>query len=155
MAPTATKPLTSPPTADPVNWTNRMVAATRPCRPCGLARWLGLLALTVQLGTPIPDTIQARKSTGDLLQAFGIMLRTRCPERLEPWLQQAAATDIQELCSFVGGIERDYATVANALRYSYSQGPVEGQITRLKLLKRAMYGRAKPDLLEQRLLYLL
>ena len=37
--------------------------------------------------------------------------------------------------------------------YSYSQGPVEGQITRLKLLKRAMYGRAKADLLEQRLLY--
>jgi transposase len=89
----------------------------------------------------------------EVLQAFGSLLRTRCPERLEPWLQQAVATGIPELRSFVGGIERDYAAVANALRYSYSQGPVEGQITRLKLLKRAMYGRAKADLLEQRLLY--
>ena len=89
----------------------------------------------------------------EVLQAFRILLRNRCPERLEPWLQQAAATGIPELRSFVGGIERDYAAVANALQYSYSQGPVEGQITRLKLLKRAMYGRAKADLLEQRLLY--
>ena len=77
----------------------------------------------------------------------------RCPERLEPWLQQAVATGIPELRSFVGGIERDYSAVANALQYSYSQGPVEGQITRLKLLKRAMYGGAKADLLEWRLLY--
>jgi transposase len=89
----------------------------------------------------------------EVLQAFGRMLRTRCAERLEPWLQQAAATGISELCSFVGGIERDYAAVANALQYAFSQGPVEGQITRLKLLKRAMYGRAKPDLLERRVLF--
>lgn len=89
----------------------------------------------------------------EVLQAFRILLRNRCPERLAPWLQQAAATGIPELRSFVGGIERDYAAVTNALQHSYSQGPVEGQITRLKLLKRAMYGRAKADLLEQRLLY--
>jgi transposase len=89
----------------------------------------------------------------ELLQAFGRLLRNHCLQHLDPWLQQAAATGIPELRSFVSGIERDYAAVANALQYSYSQGPVEGQITRLKLLKRAMYGRAKADLLEQRLLY--
>ena len=50
------------------------------------------------------------------------MLRNRCPERLEPWLQQAAATGIPELRSFVGGIERDYAAVANALRVFVQPG---------------------------------
>jgi transposase len=89
----------------------------------------------------------------DVLQAFGALLRGRGLEHLDPWLQQAAAAGIPELRRFVGGIERDYAAVANALRYPYSQGQVEGQITRLKLLKRAMYGRAKADLLQLRVLY--
>jgi transposase len=62
----------------------------------------------------------------EVLQAFGALLRGRCVEQLDPWLRQAAATGIPELRGFVAGIERDYPAVANALRYSYSQGQVEG-----------------------------
>jgi transposase len=88
-----------------------------------------------------------------LAQDFGALLRERCLAQLEPWLQRAAASGIQELRSFVWGVEREYTAVANALCLPGSQGQVEGQITRLKLLKRAMYGRAKVDLLQQRVLH--
>jgi len=88
-----------------------------------------------------------------LAQDFGALLRERCLARLEPWLQRAAASGMPELRSFVWGVERDYTAVANALCLPWSQGQVEGQITRLKLLKRAMYGRAKTDLLQQRVLH--
>ena len=58
-----------------------------------------------------------------------------------------------EACVPVAGIRRDEAAVRAALELPWSQGQVEGQITKLKLLKRQMYGRAKLDLLQQRLLH--
>jgi transposase len=88
-----------------------------------------------------------------LAQDFGALLRERCVAHLESWLQRATASGIPELRRFVWGVERDYTAVANALCLPWSQGQVEGQITRLKLLKRAMYGRAKADLLQQRVLH--
>jgi len=54
---------------------------------------------------------------------------------------------------FAAGIRQDYAAVAAALQYAWSNGQVEGQINRLKLIKRQMYGRAKLDVLKARLLY--
>lgn len=57
-----------------------------------------------------------------------------------------------EMRSFATGIQQDYVAVAAALVYEWSNGQVEGQINKLKLLKRQMYGRAKLDLLKARLL---
>ena len=57
-----------------------------------------------------------------------------------------------ELRGFASGIKRDYAAVKAALSLPWSQGQVEGQITRLKLLKRQMYGRAHFDVLRSRVL---
>ncbi len=57
-----------------------------------------------------------------------------------------------DLLSFVAGVRRNYVEVAAALALPYSNGQVQGQITRLKLIKRAMYGRANFDLLRQRVL---
>jgi transposase len=54
---------------------------------------------------------------------------------------------------FAAGLRQDYAAVAAAMEQVWSNGPVEGQITRLKLIKRQMYGRAKLDLLKARLLH--
>jgi len=54
--------------------------------------------------------------------------------------------------SEAGGIDRDYAAVKAALRLPYSTGPVEGNINRLKLIKRSGYGRAGFDLLRLRVL---
>ena len=56
------------------------------------------------------------------------------------------------IASFARGLRSDYAAVAAALRESWSNGQTEGQINRLKALKRQMYGRANIDLLKARLL---
>jgi transposase len=54
--------------------------------------------------------------------------------------------------SFAAGIRKDQFAVAAALVHPWSNGQTEGQITRLKLIKRQMYGRAKLDLLQARLI---
>ena len=69
------------------------------------------------------------------------------------WLDRADASGLPELRSFAAGIRRDRAAVAAALSLAWSNGQTEGQINRLKVLKRQMYGRAKLDLLEKRFLY--
>ena len=53
---------------------------------------------------------------------------------------------------FAGGVKKDIAAVRNAIVSPWSNGQTEGQITRLKLIKRQMYGRAKLDLLQARLI---
>ena len=83
---------------------------------------------------------------------FTEMLRKRQPEQLRPWLDVARASDLRELKSLAEGIERDYVAVEAALRLPYSTGPVEGNINRLKLIKRSGYGRAGFDLLRLRVL---
>lgn len=90
-------------------------------------------------------------------EAFAQLLRNRPAEdarqRLEQWMAEAEATEIPELTAFVTKLRQDSDAVSAALELPYSQGQTEGQITRLKLIKRAMYGRAKFDLLRQRVRY--
>lgn len=88
-----------------------------------------------------------------LAQAFTTMVRQRQNEALENWLEATEASNFATLRSFAGGIRRDYAAVKAALSMSYSNGVVEGNINRLKYLKRQMYGRANFDLLRKRVLY--
>jgi transposase len=57
------------------------------------------------------------------------------------------------LRGFATGIINDVAAVRAALSQPWSNGPVEGQVNRLKMLKRQMYGRAKFDLLRSRVLH--
>lgn len=83
---------------------------------------------------------------------FTEMLRKRQPERLRPWLEAAQASEFPELKSLATGMERDYSAVENGMRLPYSTGPVEGNINRLKLIKRSGYGRAGFDLLRIRVL---
>jgi len=83
---------------------------------------------------------------------FTEMLRKRQPEGLQPWLEAAQASEFGELKSLAAGMERDYAAVEAGLRLPYSTGPVEGNINRLKLIKRSGYGRAGFDLLRLRVL---
>ena len=87
-----------------------------------------------------------------LAQAFALMIRTRSAEALDPWLKEASSSEVPELHSFAAGIQRDHAAVLAALTYPWSQGQVEGQVHRLKLLKRQSYGRAGFDLLRHRVL---
>lgn len=87
-----------------------------------------------------------------LAQAFAQLVRTRNAKALEPWIEQAIESGVPELGSFVSGIRRDQTAVFNALSYVWSQGQVEGQIHRLKLLKRQSYGQAGFGLLRHRVL---
>jgi transposase len=86
----------------------------------------------------------------ELAQGFSRMLRERHPEMLDGWLKDASESDSPELCSFAEGLRSDYEAVREALCERWSNGQVEGQINRLKLLKRQMYGRANLDLLKRR-----
>ncbi len=85
-------------------------------------------------------------------QDFVLMVKQRKPKRLDPWLARAQKSASVELRGFATGIKRDDAAVKAALSLAWSQGQVEGQITRLKLLKRQMYGRARFELLRSRVL---
>ena len=76
----------------------------------------------------------------------------RCSEQLDPWLEQGERSDISEVVGFAQGLRRDHGAVKAALRYAWSQGPVEGHVNRLKTIKRQMYGRAGFTLLRRRVL---
>jgi len=88
-----------------------------------------------------------------LVQDFLIMVREQQGERLDGWLDAIQASQIPELQSFAQGIQRDKEAVVAGLTQLYSNGPVEAQVHKLKLVKRQMFGRAKLPLLRQRLLH--
>jgi transposase len=87
-----------------------------------------------------------------LAQEFGKLIRQRQGEKLEEWLHRAEASVIVELNHFATGLRGDYQAVKAALSYEWSQGQVEGQVNRLKFIKRQGYGRANFDLLRKRVL---
>jgi transposase len=102
-------------------------------------------AITVAaVETGVPALAAAR----DLLEPFHHMLRTRDTDALAPWV---ADTSGSLLASFGKGIRADLAAVKAALTQPWSNGQTEGQITKIKLVKRQMYGRAGLDLLRARL----
>jgi transposase len=87
-----------------------------------------------------------------LSQTFVLMLAERRDKDLDAWLLQAEHSGIAELKSFAQGLRRDYAAVRAAFSSRWSNGQVEAQVNCLKLQKRLMFGRAKFDLLRQRVL---
>ncbi len=91
--------------------------------------------------TASPALIEART----LLDLFHAMIPTRKPEQLELWIEAAQTSQI---AAFATGIRTDQAAVHTAIVEPWSSGQVEGQITRLKLVNRQMYGRANLDLLQ-------
>jgi transposase len=70
-------------------------------------------------------------------------------------MNKVEASGIQELQRFANGLERDKAAVLAGLTLVHSNGQVEGQVTRIKLIKRMMFGRAGFALLRQRVLHAL
>src|SRR6266446_139616 len=86
----------------------------------------------------------------DLAQDFTTLVRQRQPESLDPWLERASTSALEALRRFTGGLRDDYAAVQAGVTLPWSSGPVEGQINRLKMVKRQMFGRAHLDLLSRR-----
>jgi len=101
--------------------------------------------IVASIETSVPALAVARK----LVERFHRMVRARDADALAPWVADAAEG---LLASFVKGIRADLAAVRGALHEPWSNGQTEGQITKLKLVKRQMYGRAGLDLLRARLL---
>jgi transposase len=88
----------------------------------------------------------------DLAQSFREMIENRQSEKLDEWLEHAVESHIVEFERFADSLQTDYAAVKAALIYPWSNGQVEGQVNRLKTIKRQMYGRASFKLLRRRVL---
>jgi len=86
-------------------------------------------------------------------QAFARIVRQGIARALEPWLTAIHQYNVVGLGSFAQSLQQDKAAVLAALTLPWSNGQVEGQVNRLKLLKRQMYGRAGFDLLRIRVLH--
>ena len=74
-------------------------------------------------------------------------------EALEAWGQEASRSGLKQFKSIARSFRQDYEAIKMALTSPWSTGQCEGQICRVKLIKRMGYGRAKPDLLRQRILH--
>lgn len=90
--------------------------------------------------------------TVQLSERFTALVREQQHERFDAWLAEAQASSLAEARQFARNLRNDEAAVRAALEQPWSQGQVEGQVNRLKYVKRSMYGRAKFDLLRQRVL---
>jgi transposase len=101
----------------------------------------------------IRQTSETAEVIYQLVQEFLLMVRNLGGEHFESWLRSVRACNIPELHRFANGIERDKAAVLVGLTLFHNNGQTEGQVTRIKLIKRMMYGRAGFALLRQRVLH--
>ncbi len=83
---------------------------------------------------------------------FQELVRNRNIELFDQWLSEAETLSTKYK-NFVKGLRRDYKAVRAAIETRWSNGQTEGQVNRLKFIKRQMYGRAKFDLLRARVLH--
>jgi len=96
----------------------------------------------LELSPPIAQAV-------DLARAFSTMIKQSLADQLDGWI---AAAETGGFKGFAGSLRQDRDAVHAALTLPWSTGPVEGQINRLKVIKRTMYGRAGFDLLRHRVL---
>jgi len=97
------------------------------------------------LSTPI-------RLSRELIEDFLRLSRERKGDELAGWIARVEASGQKRLIKFAHGLSADWDAVVAGLTLPWSNGVVEGNINRLKLLKRQMYGRAKLDLLRSRVL---
>jgi transposase len=96
----------------------------------------------LELSPPIARAVE-------LARAFSTMVKEGLADQLDAWISAAEAGGFK---GFAGSLRQDRDAVHAALTLPWSTGPVEGQINRLKVIKRSMYGRAGFDLLRNRVL---
>jgi transposase len=86
-----------------------------------------------------------------LVQAFLALVRERRGDALEAWMAEATDSGIAEVARFARGLQDDLHAIQAGLTLEWSNGVIEGQVHRLKLMKRQGYGRAGFALLRQRI----
>ena len=109
----------------------------------GLSKAETVIVAAIEDGVPL--LVEAR----EIVAAFQAMIRKKSLANLEPWLDRARSSLV---ASFGSGVIKDKAAVSAAITSSWSNGQTEGQVTKLKLVKRQMYGRGKLDLLQARVI---
>jgi len=88
-----------------------------------------------------------------LVKEFNRILFSKKPGDLKAWITNAEQIDnIPELKSYIEGLRQDFDAVSNAIRYDYNNGLAEGSVTKIKLIKRVMYGRNSFELLKSKVL---
>lgn len=146
--------------SDPVREAPPPEPTERLVEPLGSPRhlsWLllrdpGSLNQQEQMTLTFIREVQDINTTYELAQRFFKMIRQRQVDQLDTWLQDCEQSGIPDLQTFAEGLRREYSAMKGALSFSYSNGPVEGQINKLKYIKRSMYGRGSFELLRQRFL---
>lgn len=93
----------------------------------------------------LPQLVHAR----EIIVRFLAIIRKKSLAELDPWIDQARSSLV---VSFANGVVKDREAVSAAISLPWSNGQTEGQITKLKLVKRQMYGRGKIDLLQARVM---
>ena len=106
-----------------------------------------------QLLDALCQTNVAIATAHHLTQTFQRLVRERCAAELDAWIATTHQANIPELKRFAEGLAQDYQAVKAAMSLPWSNGPVEGQVNKLKTVKRQMYGRGNLDLLRQRLVH--
>lgn len=96
-----------------------------------------------------PEIRLAKSLAGD----FQEMVRHRRVNSFDAWCDSVKKSGLKELQTFAAGLIKDGDAVRAALRLHWSNGQVEGQVNRLKMIKRQMYGRGNLDLLRSRVLH--
>lgn len=124
-----------------------VVAAALSIKPRG--------ALTINQVRKV-DALKQGSQTFAVLRSFSMRFRGifhgRTSAKLEEWIDDAIDSDLVFLARFARVLRRDIDAVCNAIDLPWSNGQAEGQINRLKTIKRAMYGRAGPELLRARMM---
>jgi transposase len=105
-----------------------------------------------QMRSRLLEAAPAVQQALDAIAAFRQLLQDRDSSGLEPWLRLAEASALPEIRSFAATLRRDQPAVQAALDYSWSSGRIEGQITKIKVVKRQMFGRGSLDLLKRRVM---
>jgi len=104
------------------------------------------------------DTLRAEfpcfANVHGLVWDFRNMFKSKDALSLFSWLKMAKSLNIREINSFVAGVERDFTAVYNGISFDYSNGLAEGKVTKLKLIKRIMYGRCHFSTLRTKILAL-
>lgn len=94
----------------------------------------------------------AANTASQLARKFKDMTDRRRKRKLDAWIETAQNSGIPAMKNFAKGILQDYDAVKAAVSMKWSNGQVEGQVNRLKNIKRQMYGRASFELLRKRVL---
>ena len=130
---------------------SRMLKRTQPLSPKQVA-WLMLKVdpSRSKYLTALSESSPELASIAKVAKSLFDLLRNRYAKAWTEWIEAASRSP---LASFAKRLERDKDAVLAALRLPWSNGMVEGQIHRLKLLKRQMYGRAGFHLLRERVLH--